>query len=361
MSPGAELAAPQLEWDADAYQRASVLAGVPALLAEFGVPAERALDGLPLDPSVFAEPDRYLPFAWVTRILGNCAEASRRPHFGLLLGARASALNLGAPGRWLADAPDLLTAITGFQSLQPTNSRGAAVYLRRAGEDYILGYGVYDRTAAAVEQAYAYTLALAFNIVRELTGEAARPSEVMFSFRRPADASHYAALFGAPVRFDQFESGLVLPAAALKAPIPGSKVANFDFWRAKALEIAPRSGTPWTAEVRHALRPLLLGGAISAPAAAALLSIDARTLSRRLAAEGTSFRRTLDDVRHAFARELLAITDLEIADIALALAYATHGAFDVAFRRWSGVSPSAWRGANRAGAATARQSSRAGP
>lgn len=354
MSPGAELAAPQLEWDANAYQRASVLAGVPALLAEFDIPVERALDGLPLDPSVFAEPDRYLPFAWVTCILGNCAEASRRPHFGLLLGARASARNLGAPGRWLSDAPDLLTAITGFQSLQPTNSRGAAVYLRRAGEDYVLGYGVYDRTAAAIEQAYAYTLALAFNTVRELAGEAARPSEVMFSFRRPADVRPYVALFGAPVRFDQIESGLVLPAAALKVPIPGSKVAHFAFWRAKALEIAPRSETPWTAEVRHALRPLLLGGEISAPAAAALLSVAARTLSRRLAAEGTSFQKTLDEARYAFARELLALTDLGIADIALALAYATHGAFDVAFRRWSGVSPSAWRGVNRAGAPGAR-------
>lgn len=43
------------------------------------------------------------------------------------------------------------------------------------------------------------------------------------------------------------------------------------------------------------------------------------------------------------ARALLEVTDLGIGEIALALAYSTHAAFDAAFRRWSGMSPQKWR------------------
>jgi AraC-like DNA-binding protein len=333
----------RLDWDPDAYQRASVLGGVPGLLAQFDVSAEIVLEGMPLDSTIFSKPDLFLPYSWVVRILANCATATRCPHFGLLLGTRTDYRALGPPGQWIANAPDLQTAITGFEALQSLNSRGATVYLRRAGSDFILGYGAYDHTAAPHEQAYAMSVGMSASVIKSVTGGVARPSEVLFSFRRPKNVAPYLSFFDAPVRFDQYETGLILSERALKAPIIGSKIANFAFWRAKALELAPHSVTPWSDSVRHALRPLLLDRRISARAAASLLAVDVRTLSRRLAGEGAHFQTILDGVRYTVARELLAVTDLRVGDIAMALAYATHGAFVVAFRRWAGVSPIEWR------------------
>jgi AraC-like DNA-binding protein len=75
--------------------------------------------------------------------------------------------------------------------------------------------------------------------------------------------------------------------------------------------------------------------------------VNVRTLSRRLASEGTSFQEILDDIRYAMARELLAVTDMPIGDIADALSYSAHGPFIDAFRRWSGIAPSVWRRASR--------------
>jgi AraC-like DNA-binding protein len=264
-----------------------------------------------------------------------------------MLGARTEPFDLGPPGHWLADAPDVRSALAGFQQLQGTNSRGAVFYLRRAKPDFILGYGVYDGTATAHAQAYALAMAAAFSVLRRVTGGVAEPSEVLFSFRRPKDVAPYIALFGVPVQFDQYETGLVFTPAAMQAPVLGSKSANLDFWRKKALEIAPQTDRPWTDNVRHALRPLLLDDKASAPAVAETLKIDVRTLGRRLEAEGTAFQRVSDEVRYAIARELLEVTDLRIGDIATALSYATHGAFVVAFQRWAGVSPTQWRKARR--------------
>jgi AraC-like DNA-binding protein len=91
------------------------------------------------------------------------------------------------------------------------------------------------------------------------------------------------------------------------------------------------------------VRPMLLRGESGIRSAAARLGVHERTLARRLAREGTSFQRVLDEVRFAAASELLEMTDLRIGEIAEALSYAAPGPFIDAFRRWSGSTPSAWR------------------
>lgn len=72
------------------------------------------------------------------------------------------------------------------------------------------------------------------------------------------------------------------------------------------------------------------------------LHIDPRTLRRRLAAEGTSFRALLDEVRRKLAIELLE-QDLPVEDIARQLGYAETANFTHAFKRWEGIAPSYFR------------------
>lgn len=73
------------------------------------------------------------------------------------------------------------------------------------------------------------------------------------------------------------------------------------------------------------------------------LGLGPRTLRRQLAAEGAVFETIRDEVRFNAARELLALTDLPVGEIAAAIAFASHSAFGQAFRRWSGLSPTMWR------------------
>ena len=73
------------------------------------------------------------------------------------------------------------------------------------------------------------------------------------------------------------------------------------------------------------------------------LAVSGRTLSRRLAVEGTSFRDILDDVRREFACALLQDRRLSVADIAFFLQYSEPAAFHRAFRRWTGRTPRDFR------------------
>lgn len=87
----------------------------------------------------------------------------------------------------------------------------------------------------------------------------------------------------------------------------------------------------------------------SMPTIADELHIEARTLRRRLAAEGTSFRALLDEVRRQRAIEMLA-TEAGVEEIASQLGYAETANFTHAFKRWEGMAPSYFRKVGRADA-----------
>ena len=96
-------------------------------------------------------------------------------------------------------------------------------------------------------------------------------------------------------------------------------------------------------QVRRALRTMIRDGRGSATAISDLMSIPTRTLHRLLAAQSTTFRKILEEVRYEFARQLLTDTDMTTTEIAEALDYADASAFTRAFRRWTNSPPAAWR------------------
>ena len=96
-------------------------------------------------------------------------------------------------------------------------------------------------------------------------------------------------------------------------------------------------------QVRRILHTALITGHSKADDIAALFSMHSRTLSRRLKAYDTSFKDLADKARYEIAQQLLENSELEITQIAAASGYADASAFCRAFRRWSGITPSAWR------------------
>jgi AraC-like DNA-binding protein len=97
-----------------------------------------------------------------------------------------------------------------------------------------------------------------------------------------------------------------------------------------------RERTGLAGEVRVLITQRLASGA-PMPAVAAAAGLSERTLRRRLAAEGTSYQRLLDEVRETLALELLGT--LPVKDVAVRLGYAEASSFILAFRRWTGRTP----------------------
>lgn len=72
------------------------------------------------------------------------------------------------------------------------------------------------------------------------------------------------------------------------------------------------------------------------------LDMHPRTLRRRLAEEGTSFRELLNEARSAVAVDLLCSVGLTVEEVSTRLGYTEVSTFSHAFKRWYGVAPSAY-------------------
>lgn len=70
------------------------------------------------------------------------------------------------------------------------------------------------------------------------------------------------------------------------------------------------------------------------------LDMHPRTLRRRLAEEGTSFRALLGEARSTVAVDLLRNVGLTVQQVSTRLGYTEVSTFSHAFKRWYGVAPS---------------------
>jgi AraC-like DNA-binding protein len=313
-----------------------------ALLAELGVKFATVLDRVGLSVGDI-RPDAFIPFAKAIRILDEACAATGRKDIGLMLGLRQSLESLGPVGVVMRHADTLGEALSVFAALQNSNSTGAVVYLMQADRDVILGYGIYDGSAPISPQLYDLAMAVGCRLLTELTQGAVVPEEIHLSHSGSRDPTFYSRLGRFPVLTGQIQTGLLLPPASLAFPLPE---ANRELHKASLTRVKALMGdgsNDTAMQVRHVLRPLLLSGHGGMDAVAARLGIHARTLRRRLVAEGTTFDAIKDEVRFAAARELLLLSALGIDDIAATLDYGSGSAFVHAFRRWCGISPGQWR------------------
>lgn len=73
------------------------------------------------------------------------------------------------------------------------------------------------------------------------------------------------------------------------------------------------------------------------------LAMAPRTLQRRLAAEGASFKDLIDITRREAAQRLLADRSLAVAEVGYLLGFSEPSAFNRAFKRWLGATPLEYR------------------
>jgi transcriptional regulator GlxA family with amidase domain len=116
-------------------------------------------------------------------------------------------------------------------------------------------------------------------------------------------------------------------------------------WRALAAFREKIANLP--ERVRIEARRRLPYGEASRAAVAKALGMSARTMTRRLREQDTSYTEIVDRLRLTLAREYLKDPSVPIACIAFELGYAEGSAFSHAYARWTGRAPTAERAAGR--------------
>jgi AraC-like DNA-binding protein len=105
-----------------------------------------------------------------------------------------------------------------------------------------------------------------------------------------------------------------------------------------AKERATANGT-LRAAVENEVEKRLPRGKATKQTVAKALALSARTLSRRLADEGTTYEEVVDQLRQTLALQYIKDRGMSISQIAWLLGYEGSTSFHHPFKRWTGRSP----------------------
>lgn len=335
----------------DGAVRMASLLRLPALLAAMGADPDGVIRAGGGDPAAFDDPDKTMPFPVLGRLLDHCARATGCPHLGLELGRRAGLDALGVLGEIAQTAPDLGSALRFFILHLHLHDRGAVPLLWERGDQAMLGYVIHWPDVPGTEQIYDGTVAIIYNILKSLAGPGWRPNGVWLHRPPPEDKAPYRDHFQTRLHFAAQHAAVGFRAEDLRRPLPGSDALAYAAGLREVEALEAFRDVDLHEHIQRVLRRLLIAGApaseLRLEPVAALFGLHVRTLNRRLRAEGTSFKALLDETRYRIARQLLRDTQLPMQELAITLGYADVTAFIRAFRRWSGVSPTAWRSLRR--------------
>lgn len=171
--------------------------------------------------------------------------------------------------------------------------------------------------------------------------------EAGFAGPEPAAAADYRVRFCEQACFDQPRSWIAFDAAWLTQPVRQDEAALRVFLRGAPanLLVRWRDDGSLGARIRRRLRPLAPADWPDLPALAATLHLSVTTVQRRLRDEGQSYQRVRDGLRRDLALQLLGQGEpgLSVAAVGERLGFEETSAFHRAFKKWTGVSPGAYR------------------
>jgi AraC-like DNA-binding protein len=317
------------------------LRGIPELLTSLGSDFDAVARRAGECPAALDDPEGHMSFLDVQRLLHECEQATGCPHFGVLLGSRMGISATGILGDLARHATSVLQSLRTIQAHLHLHDRGAVLGLhQRNHREMEIAYVIFHPEHPGSRHIAEGTLAIAMSVLRALCGPRWAPTEVMLARDRPADTAAYRDCFGPDLRFNAPRFAVVFDSGWLSRALPAGDAMERIRLARRVTELE-RSRRPSTSErARESLTQLLIEAPPSVDRVARLLGVSVRTLNRRLAREGTSFKALLEDARSSLARQLLRDTRLPAIEIAAALHYTTPSAFSRAFRGWNrGMSP----------------------
>lgn len=325
----------------EALTASRYLAGVQHMLAEQGVARSALLQGTGLMQARLDDPTAWVTVPELDRFLERAVRLSGQPHPGLLLGRRLHISAHGSAGMAGLTAPDVRGSVNVAVRCFPLITELIAVRLDEGLVDAHITLDVLPGLPPRCEQFVLHTLFSSLSLMMAfLLGQ--RAVSAVVEWPGAEDAALRLALpnLGGSMRFGAPCHRIGMPQALLdlKFALADGPAHQAALNRCEA-ELAVLNGRRSLAN-RLLLRMLRhIEAAPDLEQLAQEMAVSSRTLHRRLAAEGTTFRALLNSARMSQAQAWLR-QGRSVIDVAHALGYGDSANFSRAFRRHHGIPPS---------------------
>jgi AraC-like DNA-binding protein len=210
----------------------------------------------------------------------------------------------------------------------------------------VFGIGGVDPSFVHHRQQMEFGAGLLLHLYRFLTMRQVTPVSVHFVHGRRHGSREVSRYFGCKVSYLQNRPQIVLKASDMAVPIDTSDYRLLKVLTTYCEAVLKERGkrdAGLLLKVEQRIVDLLPKGTARAKVIATDLGMSERTLTRKLAALGTSFNEMLDRLRNDLALKYLRESDVSLAEVAFLLGYANQPAFNLAFKRWTGRTPSELR------------------
>ena len=313
-------------------------------LERIGVSAERLLEKLGLPMWHFCDPDDLIPTRHIYTLLGQAARSLGNRMFGLQVGLESSIATLGSYGNVISSAPTIKQALERSCRLIHLHTSDARLWLIPAGEEVWLCRSQFRGPKFGREQFEQYVLTRLIDYVRLGTGRSWQPAKVCLQTQKAPGRELQDLLSNPEIRIGQTFTAIAVPRGCLALPLrhrwtPGEAG---DAEEARLRVTAP--ATNFCDSLRQLTVALLKQeGPPRVEMMAEITGLTVRSLQRRLASNGVTYSKIVDQARYHAAIRLLKDSEIRITDIGIELGYANSAHFSRAFKRWAGVSPREYR------------------
>jgi AraC-like DNA-binding protein len=277
-------------------------------------------------------------------IWAAAARATGWDDLGLRVGATAHVEDAGALGVLVREAPSVGAALeTAVCRAEHFNS-GERFWLTQRADEVWLHHRYSSALREGRRQGIEFVLMLWIGLIRLAAGAEWRPTCIRMEGAAPRHREALAALAQDGVRFGQPDMALALPRSVLALPLPALRSARAAAREAHvAAALASFPEPDFAGSARQAVASLLRLGSPDIAATARAAGTSVRSLQRHLAEAHLSFVQLLEEARCDAARSMLRDPCTKIIEISAELGYTDSANFTRAFRRWTGLSPRAYR------------------
>ncbi|WP_425074811.1 AraC family transcriptional regulator [Sagittula sp. S175] len=325
--------------------RASFLAALIDRLSAQDRSAQPLLNRLGITRDQLSDPYGAIALPLFVEFLEAAAEMTEDPLLGARIGAALKAADMGPVGIILSLSANVERGMTRIARYVNALQGGTQSQWTEDADRFVFSYRIADDAIWPRRQDAEFSLASVTQVIRDNFSSRFAPLDVHFEHPAPADPLPLERQFRARVQYLQPINRLIIArddaTRVLRQEDTGLLATLERHVRDLIGEATPLRDT--TSAARAVIDANLGLSAITLDRVAAALHLGPRTLQRRLAAEGTSLRALLDELRHARAARLLAQPGARVGQVAQALGYTDPTAFWRAWRGWTGQSPSTLR------------------
>ena len=312
-----------------------------------GASVPRLLADADLNPRELQDGDNRIDLIYLMRLGYGAIRQTGHPEIGLILGRNVSITQFGYVGLAAMTAPtlgDALQIMSDYEVLHSRCYRGSSQLIKPRNTQLFAFYSIApynDYTYFVVDA----VLSGWVSAIQWMTGRTDLVTQALFEFSTPNYYEHYPSAFPCPVHFHQEINALVLSPEALETPVlhrnPTLHASLLKKCQEQLTQVALADS--YRNKVLKVLGTMLHGKTPSIEEVAQHLCIPPWTLRRKLKDEDTAFQTLVDEMRRDVALSYMRNTGLSFGEIAYLLGFSTPGAFQRAFKRWSGTTPGEYR------------------